>query len=191
MFSLQICQSLEHLNKSWTELTLLCLGTEPHPERRKTFCFAREALRLALCELNFKPEISDLVLVGFQSLKNFPELTISLSHSREVGVALVGHQKTYQSLGVDVEYSDRVVKDAIIQKVANPLDAKLSNIDLWVLKEAAFKCLMNSGKFSTPVLFTDIVVSAKNWSHPPSALAGECEIRQEQNLILGLAFLKN
>lgn len=190
MYTLKICQTLDHLNKPWTELATQSLGNA-HPERVKTFCFAREALRLSLIEEGFKPEISDLVLQGFHSLGRYPDITLSLSHTKNTGVALTGRKEIFQSLGVDVENNDREVKQAIIQKVAHPLDEKLRNIELWVLKEAAFKCLMNSQQLPLEALMTQIQVTASRWIHAPSGLSGECELRREGSLLLGLAFLKN
>ena len=192
MLMLKIVQSLDKLNEGeWKSLSDRVLGPDIHPERRETFCFAREALRLALCEYDYKVEIPDLVLSGYHSLAKFPELTFSLSHTRKTGVALLGRTKDFHSLGVDVERSDRAVKDSLRDKICHPDDeAKLRNIELWVLKEAAFKCLSNSGLYSQQPLYTDLKVSGSSWQHSPSGIKGECELTLHDHLILGKALLR-
>jgi hypothetical protein len=191
MVILKIVQTLDKLNNpEWTDFAASVLGPDIHPERRETFCFAREALRLALCELDYNPEINDLVLHGYHSLKKYPELTFSLAHTKKTGVALLGHQREFRSLGVDVELATRPVKDSIRDRIAHPADEKLRNIEAWVLKEAVFKCVSNSGLLANEPLYPDLCISRTGWQHTPSGLKGECELSETGDLLLGKAFLR-
>lgn len=191
MLILKIVQTLDKLNKpKWRVLADSVLGSDIHSERRETFCFAREALRLALCELDYKPEINDLVLNGYHSLEKYPEVIFSLAHTKQTGVALMGLKKEFKALGVDVEIESRPVKDSIRDRIAHPADESLRNIEAWVLKEAVFKCVSNSGLLPKEPLYPDLRISRTSWEHSPTGMKGECELSKVGELLLGKAFLR-
>lgn len=177
-------------NPEWELLIKLTLGDEVHSDRKTGFLLSREALMMALKEAQIEVDIKDLKLDGYSTLLRFPQLTISLSHTKECGAALIADRQTFRSVGIDVEHEARVVKDSIAERVSNPRDTSLRNIELWCLKEAVFKTLMNSGDFEKPIEFSSIEIGNQTWSHSPSGLKGEWELEMIKPFVIARAFLK-
>lgn len=174
----------------WDLLTKLTLGDEVHSDRKNGFLLSREALLLTLKELQNSVNISDLTLDGYSTLPSFPQYTVSLSHTKECGAALLADRQTFRSVGIDIEQEERPVKDSIVERVSNPHDTSLRNIELWCLKEAAFKALMNSGVFEKPIEFSSIEIGDQTWSHSPSGLKGEWELEVVKPFVIAKAFLR-
>lgn len=180
-----------HKTSEWNDLVLEVLGTKVHPNRVQGFLLSRQALLEAMAEFGKNLRIKDLDLEEFHQLKKEKDYTLSLSHSKDVGAALVVKKTDFRSVGIDIEDENRIVKDTILERVSHPEDLNLRKIELWCLKEAAFKALMNSQNFDKPVEFSSIIISRHTWSHPPSALEGEWEIQIQEGLVVAKAFLKN
>lgn len=193
MFKWKLTKNLtDPLDPEWDELARSALGMGVHPDRKTGFLLSREALKNVLKSLGYDTPIRDLKLSHFHQLIPCPELTISLSHTKECGVALVGDRKEFHSLGIDVEHEERQVKDNILERIAHPHDdASLRKIETWCLKEASFKALMNTGKFAAPVEFNSIQIASDRWFHSPSNLEGEWRIERIKPFVVAMAFLKN
>lgn len=179
------------LDPEWEKLLEVSLGERVHEGRRRGFLLSRRALLECLQEQGRTLSISELRLKNYSTLEIFPELSLSLSHTVECGAAIVAPRKIYRSLGIDIERQDRHVKDSIIDRISHPADKRLRNIELWCLKEAVFKTLMNSGLFSTPVDFSSIQILDREWLHPRSKLSGEWVLQSQDSLMLAIATLKN
>lgn len=175
----------------WELLSLSTLGSEVHSDRKMGFLLSRDALKNALKVMQVEVAIPDLVLEGFHALQGYPQLTVSLSHTKACGAALVAERKDFRAVGIDIEEDGRVVKDSIRQRIAHPDDQNLRNIELWCVKEAAFKALMNTDLFPKPIEFGSINIQDRKWFHSPSGLSGEWEITSIRPYVVALAFLKN
>lgn len=175
----------------WDMLVKKTLGEKIHPDRVKGFLLSREALKNALIDLKNDLPISALQMEKHHQISGLPQFTISLSHTADCGVALVGERKIFRSLGIDIEREARPVKDFIIERISNPEDEKLRSIELWCLKEAAFKAIMNTEMFPDPIEFSSIKITRDYWIHSPSGLEGECKVEVVNGFILATAFLKN
>jgi phosphopantetheinyl transferase (holo-ACP synthase) len=175
----------------WDNLALLSLGSQVHSNRKKGFLLSRAALKECLIECGISLTISELTLREFHQIEGHPQFTISLSHSKDCGAALVADKNIYRSVGIDIESEDRVVKESIRERVSHPKDIALRNIELWCLKEAAFKALMNTGLFEKPIEFSSIIIKEGQWSHSPSALTGEWELDFIKPYVVARTYLKN
>lgn len=193
MFKWKLTKNLTNpLDPEWDELADSTLGTGVHPDRKMGFLLSREALKMALKSLGYDTPIRDLKLSHFHQLLLYPKLTISLSHTKECGVALIADRKDFHSLGIDVEHEERQVKDNILDRITHPDDdTSLRKIEIWCLKEACFKALMNTGKFAAPVEFSSIQMTSDRWIHSPSKLEGEWRIERIRPFVVAMAFLKN
>lgn len=193
MYTWNLTKNLTNpLDPQWQELAQLCLGDQVHENRKMGFWLSREALRNAFNEQGIELGIMDLKLQEFHSLPSLPEFTISLSHTKNFGAALLAERKAYLSLGIDVENESRIVKDSVINRIAHPLDLEnLRKIEVWCLKEAAFKALMNSGKFTATPGFSSIQLKQNCWIHSPSGLTGEWILKKEGEALVAMAFLRN
>ncbi|HXH76546.1 MAG TPA: hypothetical protein VNJ08_16360 [Bacteriovoracaceae bacterium] len=188
MYNFKLTLSLpDSLFSQWESHADDALGKNTHPDRKKGYCFAREALRLVLQEYNLAPTIPDLTLQVFHCLNKWPEYTLSLSHSKRAGAAVVAKRTEYLAVGIDIELEDREVKPETLLRISHPQDIKLRNIEIWCLKEAIFKCLMNTDKFEHPFEFSQIQITKELWSHSPSGLAGAWELKHSMQHVIALA----
>jgi 4'-phosphopantetheinyl transferase EntD len=174
----------------WKSLVKSSLGEGVHSNRKFGFMLSREALIMALKEAGYSCSIPHLKMEQYSGLKSFPQFTISLSHTKEAGAAVVADRQTFRSVGIDIEHEERLVKEAVIERVSHPGDLVLRNIEIWCLKEAAFKAIMNTGSFEAPVSFSSIQIEDKTWSHSPSSLQGEWELDIINQIVVARAFLK-
>lgn len=179
------------LDPEWEMLSQLTLGDAVHSDRKKGFLLARQALLNCLQEVGIKVSPKGLIFKNFHQLNNLEQFTISLSHSKECGAAVLAERKNFRSVGIDVEQEDRIVKDSIRQRIAHKEDAIFRNIELWCLKEAAFKALMNTDQFEKPMEFSSICIGKDDWSHSPSGLKGEWELEMIRPFVVARAFLRN
>jgi phosphopantetheinyl transferase (holo-ACP synthase) len=190
MLTYQIKKSLMPAQDSqWKQLVRNVLGEGVHVQRELGFCLAREALRACFMQRGIKLEIPELVLEKFSAVKGQNSLTISLSHAKDWGAAVVASAKEVISVGIDIEPKDRVVKPMILERISHPEDFPLHPLWLWSLKEASFKALMNTGKFEKPVEFSSLKVTQGNWFHKASNTQGEWKVEEEQGLIVALAWI--
>jgi 4'-phosphopantetheinyl transferase EntD len=188
-----LSQSLINPNDpEWDLLVKLTLGEKSHPERKKSFILSRVALQKCLREQGRNLSPSALKLLNYSTLRGLPEFTLSLAHTKGSGAAILADSKTFRAVGIDIENINRPVKESIIKRVGHSGDDEsLRNIELWCLKEAAFKAIMNTREFEKPVEFSSIRIGKGLWSHSPSGLEGEWELENQNNIVIARAFLKN
>jgi 4'-phosphopantetheinyl transferase EntD len=190
MISWQLASALNSTEDvSWNNLSRRVLGESTHPGRRRGFCLARSALRSLLQAQGVKIEIEELALARPHQVEKYPQFVVSLSHSPALGSAILASAQLYRAVGIDIEEQDRLVKPAILQRISHPLDALLTPLEIWCLKEAAFKALMNTGSFEHPIEFSSIQIGQKNWSR--HEVTGGWEIHREQGHLIALAWIKN
>lgn len=134
---------------------------------------------------------AQLELRDYGQLLHYPDLVASLSHTPKAGASAVAYKKEFISIGIDIESLDRQVKDHIIERVITEQDLKLSNHEVWCLKEAIYKCVSNSKLYSGVLEFRDMVIKDHRWEHSPSGIHGEWELFIEENHQLALATLRN
>lgn len=175
----------------WEALANLELGENIHPGRKRGYFLAREAMRSLFRNEGIDVPINELRLVQHKELIAHPDYTISLSHTPTWGAAILGNKKTYRSIGVDIESQTRIVKEMIKERIAHPEDIKLTNLELWCLKEASFKAIMNTGLFDRPFEFSDIQISSNTWSYSPANLAGEWALETKHEHLVARAWIKN
>jgi 4'-phosphopantetheinyl transferase EntD len=192
MVTLKLSKNLtDPKDPEWELLIKSTLPDDVHSDRKMGFLLSRDALKNALSDLGISTHPVDLKLTPFHQLEKFPHLTVSLSHTKELGAALVAERKDFRSIGIDIEHEARVVKDMIRERITHPEDRNLRNIELWCLKEAAFKAIMNTQKFDHPVEFSSIKIGNRRWTHSPSGLEGEWEFEIVNSIVIAKAFLKN
>lgn len=181
----------ETVGQEWHLLAELALTSQVHVKRKAGFLLSRMALLECLRERGMNVKPLDLVLENFSQIKKFPHLTISLSHTNDYGAALVSESSEFRSVGIDIEQEARVVSKLVRTRILHPDDQRLRNIELWCLKEAAFKALMNTGIFNAPFEFSSIRIGNGEWSHSPSYLSGKWELEIIKEVVMARAFLLN
>lgn len=174
----------------WKQLVKTQLGDDIHPKRAMGFCLARAALRKCLNEKSIQLPIHEIILEGYGAVKGQSSLTISLSHTPEWGAAVVANANEILSVGIDIEPVQRIVKPMILERISHPQDLALPALSIWSLKEASFKALMNTGKFTQNVEFSDLKISENKWMHVLSQTEGEWKLEEKQGLVVALAWIK-
>lgn len=178
-------------NPEWDLLVKSCLGESVHPERISGFILSRMALQACLKEKGILTVIPELVIENYRETPSAPQFTISLSHTPEAGAALIAPREKFVSVGIDIEHEKRPVKDSIIERISHPEDEALRNIELWCLKEAAFKALMNTGRFQKPLEFSSIKIGNHFWSHAPTGLEAPWELENVNSMLVARTAIRS
>jgi phosphopantetheinyl transferase (holo-ACP synthase) len=145
----------------------------PYPEeearsaiRKSHYQNSRMALSMALGEVlkyqnAWRKNITrdDLNIVDHHSLKNHPNLLVSLAHTRGMAAAACAPQgpKLF-GVGIDCEALSRNVKESYQSKFKREDDQFQSPLHLWCAKEAAFKASSYYWKKEKTFVLKDISV---------------------------------
>lgn len=175
----------------WDLLVKSSLGVGVHSDRINGFLLSREALIEALGSAGISATPHELMLSNHSTIKAYPRFTISLSHTPDCGAALIAERKFFRSVGIDIEHVKRPVKESIIERISHEGDLKLRNIELWCLKEAVFKALMNTSLFPKPIEFSSIRIRKDDWDHSPTKLSGKWSLKELNSFVMAQAFLEN
>lgn len=164
---------------------------------KDAFTNSREALaRLLINEGRQIQEIKqDLELIDFQNLKNFPEYLTSISHTRGAGAAVLAKKENFYSLGIDIEWIDRVMKPEAQKFFRHPEDSLYENLlELWTMKEAAFKALSPLGFPGVLVLSKIVIQNGVFFTNEKPELKGQIESYQKEidgrKLFVSIASIK-
>lgn len=191
MYTWKVTKTLTNpLDPEWEELASSCLGEAVHKDRKKGFLLSRDALKRSFKMHGIELGIKDLKLKEYHLLPQFPQYTFSLSHTKDFGAAIVGSRQDFLSVGIDIENASRTVKDSVLTRISHPGDlATLRKIEVWCLKEAVYKALMNSGKLPASIGFSSIQLQHERWIHSPSGLEGEWVLHETDDALVALAFV--
>lgn len=85
---------------------------------------------------------TELEIANNYNLKQYPGIAASLSHTKNIGAALLASIEKYPSVGIDIELRDRKVTEGAQKYFFNEHDRPQSDpLTIWTKKEAAFKAL--------------------------------------------------
>ena len=119
-----------------------------HPDKVFERWLSRKALQTALKDLK-QPTQKELWELGVPpKLGQLPMAALSLSHSQNVGAAILcmGDETNDKvSVGIDVEWKDREFSPGVQRRFLNPAEAELLGehfvLKAWSIKEAVYKAL--------------------------------------------------
>ncbi len=88
---------------------------------------------------------------------------VSLAHTKGAVAAAGSTDKSHHAIGVDIEHQSRQIPDTLRKYylTSEDLHTELDTLQLWCLKEAAFKCLDN---FSQTLNLKHICIKRRNSS---------------------------
>ena len=96
--------------------------------------------RLSRYALTRLTNTDEYEIIDHLYLKNHPNLLVSISHTKGLGCAFICDRKEVKSIGIDIEWTSRLIKKGIEKFFLRDEDSKeLNNLELWCIKEAAFK----------------------------------------------------
>lgn len=107
------------------------------------FYLARKALmEIGNSEANLPLNFKSTLVVNHHYLANHPKYNCSISHTDGCGVAIISNFNDHRSVGIDIELSSRVMPVNSQKYFRTDGDSTHWNdLELWVLKEACFKCV--------------------------------------------------
>lgn len=166
--NIEIAWSYEdELPETWIELV---------PERVKAITPKRvrefAASRNALAKLCKRDNFDDLEIEGNSHLRHDPKTKVSLSHTRGISAAAISSSHT--AIGVDVEFADRIFKEAVAKFFKHSEDYAISTLELWCIKEAAFKAfepLKHYQSIKDTLVLKDLTVTEKEVIFNQKAIA--------------------
>ena len=97
-------------------------------------------------------------------LRNHPEIKVSVSHTKGAGAAIICEDVKIRSVGIDIEWSQRPVKEGIEKFYINERDDQIDHMKLWMAKEAAFKAISPLYTGDKILVLKDIVINADSFS---------------------------
>ncbi len=101
----------------------------------------QKSLQKALGGFGLSCEV-DLEITNHYNLKQYPQFCASLSHTGNIGAALLSSINKYSSVGIDIELKGRKITPGAQKYYFNEHDKPDSNpLDIWIKKEAAFKAI--------------------------------------------------
>jgi 4'-phosphopantetheinyl transferase EntD len=170
-----------------------------HPKLSLQKKAARLALYDAIQELGKKINFEQMEIINHHYVVNVPGTLVSLSHTKDMAVAIIAKQGDIFSIGVDIERVDRPVKAELVSKFKNEKDDQtLSDLELWVLKEACFKALSPVYKrlhLKRTLILKDIIIKDKNHAiivnQKNAQIELELELNQQEQHYIAIAQLKN
>lgn len=160
--------------------------------RREHWINSRKALAACLkdlrgTDLNHSSEFS---IQNHHHLKAFPEILVSISHTRGAGAACtVQKSSKYLGVGIDIEFVDRVIKVGAKEKFLNPTDQGETDLHLWTGKEACFKAASFFWNREKTFILKDIQLSGENFEID-SLLRGKCEFNIEGDYLCAIAWVE-
>jgi phosphopantetheinyl transferase (holo-ACP synthase) len=165
-------------------------------ETLDAFTNSREALRYLLGNAghSVRDLKEDLELLNYQELKKYPNYLTSLSHTKGAGAALLVNKSDYLSAGIDIEWGEREMKSGTEKFFRHPQDSDYpNNLELWTMKEAAFKALSPLGFPGVLVLSKIIIQHDIFWTEERKDFQGQIQSERlvvgQRELVLSLAFL--
>ncbi len=147
------------------------------PSRQSERLESRAALSTAIAKLGFSINLNEAKFEGHQKILELDDLRFSISHTeRAFGCWALRDSCDSFAMGFDIERTNRVLTPAATSRIVSPDDDKrLSALQIWCAKEAAFKSL--SAKAQDSVTLPAIrIVSATVFNVPTLAISGSLEL---------------
>jgi 4'-phosphopantetheinyl transferase EntD len=157
-----------------------------HPRRKEEWALARLCLELCLEDLGIKLKPSEIVFKNNHFIEKLDHLSFSLSHTKTWAAAFVAPVMKARQVGVDIELRGRKVPDNVKHRLLNPLDISLSPLELWVIKEAAYKSLPAIAQQG--IWLNNIVVSDAHFELQKTPFKGRYLISQNEDLVISQAY---
>ncbi len=130
------------LQKLWLERAWVLMPVA-HVNRHRQWASGRVALSLALKDLGLEINLLQAKFLDHQSILELPKWKFSLSHTDSFAAAWLLPKSPHAGMGLDIEDNDRVVPYGVSERMKNAGDsAALSPLELWCIKEAAYKTLL-------------------------------------------------
>lgn len=161
--------------------------------RAREYYNSRLALLDCLKEIHITEKIDELEMVDHHRLKKYPNILVSIAHTKEIGACFISDKDEHKSIGIDIELKSRIIKKDTSKFFLTKHDLNFTDLlDLWLKKEAAFKALSPLTTKEKFVL-TDIWINHNKFGLIDDELSGEIIIyskpHEDDELLIALAII--
>ena len=154
--------------KPTSAIPFLHLEIAKHNDSKHNKLFSRQVLSRGYEHWAQRP-IQDLAIVSHHYFETEPHCLVSLSHTHQKNLNLsatavsLASKDHFLAIGVDLEHADRKLPEKWQRHVINDVDttSTMGDLDIWCVKEAAFKSLWPLEKCPT---LKSITVNAESAS---------------------------
>lgn len=120
------------------------LDIKDTPKRRHSYLMSRLALLECIKERKIYLSLDNLLLINNSQIHGQDHLTVSLSHTKDIAVAVSALKKEVLAVGVDIENSNRAIKLGADKYFCNDKDNfNYTLLQKWIIKEACYKAFSN------------------------------------------------
>ena len=136
--------------------------------------------------------VQDLEILKHHCLKEWPEILVSLAHTRGAACAVsIGAAQNICGVGIDIEKLDRRVNPEIISKFITSSDNTLEDyLKTWCAKEAAFKASSYFWREQKTFVLKDISVDLSTGVFKVKGLLeGDFEFIEEGDFLICIALV--
>jgi len=157
-----------------------------HANRYKEWALARLCLEKCFHDLGYHLKPHEFVFKNENLLEGFQHLSFSLSHSKNWAAAFVGSTQLARLVGVDIELKNRKVPDNVKHRLTNKSDQIKNPLELWVIKEAAFKSLPRLAQEG--IWLNNLVVKESSFELEGSPFKGSFELQEHTDVLVAKAY---
>lgn len=158
-----------------------------HANRQKEWALARLCLAQCFEKHGIDLNPTQAVFKNHHEVAHLPAWRFSLTHSKDVAGAWLMPAALVRGLGVDVELTQRKVPPQVKARLTHQQDIKLSDLELWTLKEAAFKALPHLAQ--TDIWLNRILITEKFFELENSPFKGQWTLEKAHGLTIARAWL--
>jgi 4'-phosphopantetheinyl transferase EntD len=169
----------EHLEREaqWLERARETMP-DVHPRRQLEWALGRVAWELAMAAQGFVDPTAQWR--GHQRVEG-SALRFSLSHTKGYAGAWVGQ---HVGMGLDIESRTRAISEEIQTRMAHAEDLTLAPLELWCLKEAAYKSL--PAEIQQRIWLNSIAIKATSFE--AMGMEGRWDLHPHEGLIVARAW---
>lgn len=136
----------------------------PSSKRVREHYTSRLALIDALSKTNRSSNFTtyqDIEIYNHLHLKADNSILVSLTHTNSLAAAAISTSKNISSIGIDIESTSREMKEGILKFFRREDDEVDNVLELWCIKEAAFKAISPLYQQEKRLVLKDIIINDK------------------------------
>lgn len=180
-----------HFPKDWQQfkvaLSDIGIDKKVSAERLIEVFYSRLCLKLVLKKKGIHLMWRDLGLDASFRLYQLSQLPISLSHTKEMSIAIMANDDQLSSIGIDLEKKTREISETVAKFMHNQDDLEdLPDISRWCLKEAAYKCFSHA---KVPIKTKELVINKKDIKHQKSGLTCQWEQIELGDYVVAICYI--
>ena len=157
-----------------------------HQKRKEEWALARLCLEMCFEDQGIVLKPKEMVFKNDHFIEKLEYLSFSLSHTKSWAAAFVAPVSQARQVGLDIELKGRKVPDNVKLRLSNPLDMVRSPLELWVIKEAAFKSLPRGAQQG--IWLNNIVVSESHFELEGTPFKGSYVLSETNDLMISQAY---